>query len=361
MKKNKPTFSPDEFLQASRRLAERIRKADTVDDREIDDSFRLVMGQVKEIRSHSKLRRLYWWAASAAAVVGLLFVATWWVADTATPSGLDIALLNDTTTINNGEVTLVAGNQAVNLKNESFLKYDAGDSLNLGQYVLDNQTTEAPVLRNEMHKIVVPDGKRVDIVFSDGTKMYINSGSKVIYPAVFADDKREILVEGEVYLDVAKNPHCPFIVKTKGFDIRVLGTSFNVSAYGKETSASVVLVQGSVVVTTEDKHEVQLKPNQLIDIKGNQTQVREVDVSEYISWKENMLKINQKHLDEVFSKLALYYGYRIQYTSGVAAMSITGKLDLLPDIKDVLDNLCLSFPLKYTMNESKEIYVSLKK
>lgn len=361
MKKNKPTFSLDEFLQASRRLAERIRKADTVDDREIDDSFRLVMGQVKEIQSHSKLRRLYWWTASAAAVVGLLFVATWWVADTAPPSGLDIALLNDTTTINNGEVTLVAGNQAVNLKNESFLKYDAGDSLNIGQYVLDNQTTEAPVLKNEMHKIVVPDGKRVDIVFSDGTKMYINSGSKVIYPAVFADDKREILVEGEVYLDVAKNPHCPFIVKTKGFDIRVLGTSFNVSAYGKEISASVVLVQGSVVVTTEDKHEVQLKPNQLIDIKGNQTQVREVDVSEYISWKENMLKINQKHLDEVFSKLALYYGYRIQYSSGVAAMSITGKLDLLPDIKDVLDNLCLSFPLKYTMNESKEIYVSLKK
>lgn len=85
MKKNKPTFSLDEFLQASRRLAERIRKADTVDDREIDDSFRLVMGQVKEIQSHSKLRRLYWWAASAAAVVGLLFVATWWVADTAPP------------------------------------------------------------------------------------------------------------------------------------------------------------------------------------------------------------------------------------------------------------------------------------
>lgn len=360
MKKNKPTYSPDELQQASNRLAERIRKADTVDDREIDDSFRLVMEQVKEIRSRSKLRRIYWWAASAAAVVGLLFVATWWITDTATPSGLDIALLNDTTTVSNGEVTLVAGNQAVNLKNESFLKYDAGDSLRIGEYVLDNQVAETPVLTNEMHKIVVPDGKRVDIVFSDGTRMYINSGTKVIYPAVFAADKREILVEGEVYLDVTKNPDCPFIVKTKGFDIRVLGTSFNVSAYGEEASASVVLVQGSVVVTTENKQQVKLKPNQLIDIRGNQTKVREVDVSEYISWKENMLKISQKRLDEVFSKLALYYGYKIQYTPEVAAMSITGKLDLLPDIAEVLDNLCLSFPLKYTMNESKEIYVSLK-
>lgn len=360
MKKNKPTYSPDELQQTSRRLTERIRKADMVDDCEIDDSFRLVMGEVRKVRSRLKLHRLYWWAASAAAVIGLLFAATWWTTDTSTSSGLDIALLNDTTIINNGEVTLVAGNQAVNLKNESFLKYDTGDSLQIGQYVLDNQAAEAPVLKNEMHKIVVPDGKRADIVFSDGTKMYINSGSKVIYPAVFAQDKREILVEGEVYLDVTKNTDRPFIVKTKGFDIRVLGTSFNVSAYGKEASASVVLVQGSVLVTTEDKQEVKLTPNQLIDIKGNKTQVREVDVSEYISWKENMLKINRKTLDEVFSKLALYYGCRIQYTSEVAGMSITGKLDLLSDIEDVLDNLCLSFPLKYTINESKEIYVSLK-
>lgn len=128
------------------------------------------MGQVKEIRSRSKLRRLYWWTVSAAAVVGLLFVATWWIADTATPSGLDIALLNDTTTINNGEVTLVTGNQAVNLKNESFLKYDAGDSLNLGQYVLDNQTAEAPVLKMKCIKLLYPMVNGWTLSFQMGRK-----------------------------------------------------------------------------------------------------------------------------------------------------------------------------------------------
>lgn len=306
MEEHKSSNNPQELRKAARKLVERIRKADEVNSLEIDESFRVVMDRVKDAQSRSKSRRLYGWVASVAAAVGIFLVVNWWW----------------------------------------------GFS--------DPHSEKTSTLKAEMREIVVPEGKRLDAILSDGTKIYVNSGSKVIYPDVFDEEKREIHIEGEVYLDVAKNPDCPFIVKTRDFDISVLGTAFNVCAYSNETSASVVLVHGSVLVTTENKHKIQLEPNQLINIKGGETSICEVDVAEYISWKDNMLLANRKSLADIFRKLELYYGCKIQYDPKIVSMSLTGKLDLLPEIKDVIENLCLSFPLRYEVNDSNEIYVSLK-
>lgn len=157
------------------------------------------------------------------------------------------------------------------------------------------------------------------------------------------------MVEGEVYLDVAKRKDCPFVVKTREFDIRVLGTSFNVCAYREDEAASVVLVRGSVEVTTENKSKVRLAPNQLVDIKGNKTQVRKVDVSEYISWKDNLLLLHQRPVGDVLKKLERYYGCKIRYDAEITTLSLSGKLDLQTDITNVMDNLCLSLSLHYTI------------
>ena len=126
---------------------------------------------------------------------------------------LDIALLNDTTSICGDEVILITDNQAMNLKNDASLKYDTLGSSNIQQYALNTKISQASSVKNEMHQIMVPNGKRADITFSDGTRIYINSGSKVIYPDIFEERKREILVEGEVYLDESKRKDCPFVVK----------------------------------------------------------------------------------------------------------------------------------------------------
>ena len=258
------------------------------------------------------------------------------------------------------QVILITDNQAMNLKNDASLKYDTLGSSNIQQYALNTKISQASSVKNEMHQIMVPNGKRADITFSDGTRIYINSGSKVIYPDIFEERKREILVEGEVYLDVAKRKDCPFVVKTREFDIRVLGTSFNVCAYREDEAASVVLVRGSVEVTTENKSKVRLAPNQLVDIKGNKTQVRKVDVSEYISWKDNLLLLHQRPVGDVLKKLERYYGCKIRYDAEITTLSLSGKLDLQTDITNVMDNLCLSLSLHYTINDKDEIYVSLK-
>ena len=88
-------------------------------------------------------------------------------------------------------------------------------SSNIQQYALNTKISQASSVKNEMHQIMVPNGKRADITFSDGTRIYINSGSKVIYPDIFEERKREILVEGEVYLDVAKKEGLPICCQNK--------------------------------------------------------------------------------------------------------------------------------------------------
>ena len=91
---------------------------------------------------------------------------------------------------------------------------------------------------------------RSSLTFSDGTKIWVNSGSKVIYPVSFEKKKREIYVEGEVYLDVTHDTSWPFVVRTQQVDVKVLGTSFNVSAYKDDSNMQVTLVEGKVEVNT---------------------------------------------------------------------------------------------------------------
>ena len=279
MKNKKTIYNSDEFRKTVQCLTEKIREADELESVDVDKSFQDVMKRVGREKKVPHRRHIYRWSLSIAAAIALALVMNWWSTNVDEGTELDIALLNDTTSICGDEVILITDNQAMNLKNDASLKYDTLGSSNIQQYALNTKISQASSVKNEMHQIMVPNGKRADITFSDGTRIYINSGSKVIYPDIFEERKREILVEGEVYLDVAKRKDCPFVVKTREFDIRVLGTSFNVCAYREDEAASVVLVRGSVEVTTENKSKVRLAPNQLVDIKGNKTQVRKVDVS----------------------------------------------------------------------------------
>lgn len=89
----------------------------------------------------------------------------------------------------------------------------------------------------------------------------------MIFPTVFAKDKREILVDGEVYLEVAADPSRPFIVKTSTIEVKVLGTRFNVCAYRDEPAASVVLVEGQVEVKNGDNGKNVLSPDDMLELR----------------------------------------------------------------------------------------------
>lgn len=187
-----------------------------------------------------------------------------------------------------------------------------------------------------IQKLYVPNGKSMELILSDGTKVYANAGSHIVYPSEFRKDKREITVEGEAYLEVAHNPQSPFIVKTNGFDVKVLGTKFNVVAYPNEKSASVVLVEGSVQVETLKNEKVLLHPNEQIVITAEGTNVQPVDAGKYISWKDHFLLLDDDKLYVILKRLSIFYGVNIYCDEVVASSQLSGKLNLNNTMQEVI-------------------------
>ena len=101
------------------------------------------------------------------------------------------------------------------------------------------------------------------MTLADGTVLHLNSGSRLTYPAAFSGSTRTVFMDGEAYLDVAKDPEHPFIIKSPSIDIKVLGTSFNFKNFAQERTAELLLMEGSVeasVTIPNDTRVVRLKP-----------------------------------------------------------------------------------------------------
>jgi len=115
------------------------------------------------------------------------------------------------------------------------------------------------------NEIVVPLGAKSQVTLSDGTKVWLNAGSKLRYPVNFLKDTREVYLEGEAFFDVTKSHKRLFVVKTSKLNVKVYGTQFNVKSYPEENIIQTTLVRGSVAIETNDKSNkrtVFLKPNQ---------------------------------------------------------------------------------------------------
>jgi ferric-dicitrate binding protein FerR (iron transport regulator) len=220
-------------------------------------------------------------------------------------------------------------------------------------------TTEQQETYNQ---IIVPKGKHTSLTLSDGTKLWLNAFSRIVYPPVFHKEKREIYIEGEVYLEVTPDKERPFIVKTNQMEVRVLGTSFNVSAYEDETSQAVVLVSGSVFVKTKahaDK-ETELVPDQLFKLTGTETQLLTVKAANYISWKDGIYIHKDENLALILNRLAHYYGITVQFSPEVGAMKFSGKLDLKDNPERVLSGLSNTAPLQCRKQDDVTFLLTLK-
>lgn len=186
------------------------------------------------------------------------------------------------------------------------------------------------------NQLIVPMGRHSSLTLSDGTKMHINSGSKVVFPQQFKKKEREIFVDGEVYLEVAHNKKAPFHVRTSNMNIQVLGTSFNVSAYEKEEEQAVVLVSGAVSVKTKGEHEAQLSPNQMLSYSGDGCTISSVNVSRYVSWKDGYFIYRHEEAGVIMKQLSRYYGTTIVCDPEVASIRCSGKLYLREDLNQVM-------------------------
>jgi hypothetical protein len=233
------------------------------------------------------------------------------------------------------QVKLLAGDQVMEISNNSTL--DLSEKKNSAIVQDSLSQTEIMLDKHQTNKLIVPFGKRSSLVLADGSKVYLNSGTEMDFPSSFSKNSREIWVEGEIFIDVTQQKGLPFIIHTPHSLITVYGTSFNVSSYADDNSESVVLVNGSVEVKSNNS-ALLLKPNEMAIIEKGSVIRKQVDVSDYISWKNGYLQLNKTPLDEVLKKIGRYYNVEFRYQSdlGLTEKTCSGKLFLSDNLEDVI-------------------------
>jgi len=203
------------------------------------------------------------------------------------------------------------------------------------------------------NQLVVPTGKKSILLLEDGTRLWVNSDTKVIYPDKFKSDKREITVDGEIYADVVTEKDRPFIVKTKDFRVRVTGTAFNLSAYADDVKQSVILVCGKVEVDSENFALIALSPHSMLSLTDENIEVKKnINVYDYICWKDNLLVLDATAFSDLATKLNRHYDCQIILDQQLNNRKLSGKLDLKNSLEDVIKSLSISLDYSYTIDNN---------
>ncbi len=250
------------------------------------------------------------------------------------------------------------GGESIQLKdNQSVFSYQENKSkLVINDSIEVNQSKEQG--RKALNQLNVPFGKTSVVLLSDGSKVFLNAGSRLVYPETFTNNKREVFLSGEAFFDVQKDRDHPFIVVTTDINIEVKGTKFNLSAYTSDADYETVLTEGKVRVRQNRggifAGVTDLEPNQiaLFDRASRVTEVKPVHVENYILWKEGMFKFESSDFSWVARKLERFYNVQFNFTDPtLQIMKISGKLDLNGSKESVIEILASMTSVKINKKE----------
>jgi ferric-dicitrate binding protein FerR (iron transport regulator) len=193
--------------------------------------------------------------------------------------------------------------------------------------------------------VIVPYGKRTQITLSDNSSVWLNSGSKLIYPARFAAEKREVYLEGEAIFEVSHNKQQPFMVITHDIEVKVLGTVFDISTYTDDATSSTILESGSVEMKYNNNSllssaKITMVPGMMAVYDPIEKTVKQTQVNTklYTSWREGYFVFERQSLGEILKKISRYYNVSIQLNDqSLADETFTGPLDLRNSATQVLE------------------------
>lgn len=280
----------------------------------------------------ARIRRSIWIAAASVIIVLGIGIYFWNRADAGKQAekpmlvktandvlpGSDRAIL----TLSNGQkVELNTRGEEVIMDGELSITNDDGE--------LKYAASGAAVLNT----MATPKGGQYKITLSDGSKVWLNAASSITYPTHFEGTAREVSVTGEAYFEVAHDKTKPFIVQTPGgAHVEVLGTHFNVNAYGDEAYQTTTLVEGKVRVV-KFSEAVQLKPGfqaKVVNVKGADSSediaVTEVDVEEATGWKNNLFVFNKADIPFIMRQLSRWYDLDVAYKGEIPKRNFLGKI-----------------------------------
>lgn len=191
--------------------------------------------------------------------------------------------------------------------------------------------------------ITIPRGRQFQVLLPDGTRVWLDAASSMRYPTSFTGAERRVEIAGEAYFEVAKNPSLPFRVKIQGkpAEIEVLGTRFNVNAYGNEASINTTLVEGSVKISA-GSDQVMIKPGQQAQVASRIKVLNKADMQKVMAWKEGVFDFEDAGLEEVMRQLERWYDIEVVYEKGIPPIEFVGKMGRDLSLQEVLRGLEVS-------------------
>lgn len=218
-------------------------------------------------------------------------------------------------------------------------------------------TSSSDIIANEedlpstLNTLVVPTANFISLTLGDGTKVWVNANSRLNFPSKFGQKERRVELEGEAYFEVAKDANRPFYVKSKGAEIKVLGTHFNVAAYSNQ--ATTTLLEGSVEVSKGNK-KVIIKPGQRADIYDSVIEVQQADLHKEMAWKNNIFYFKGDNIVNIAQQLQSWYDLEVSFSKDVSLLqTYTGEIRRDANLSEVLNMLEFVSDLAFKVDKNK--------
>ena len=236
-------------------------------------------------------------------------------------------------------------NVRIEMDSNHLLRYSSYDSIGI---------TDA----NKNNELIIPKGGEYQVVLADGTKVWLNSASRLIYPQSFMGKERRVVLSGEAFFDVAHDAERPFIVETSRMNVKVLGTRFNVNDYDDNEEVSTTLVNGSVEIVSGDQQVFRLVPGEQAYGKENELEKREVNVRLYTSWIDGKFLFNNTELEEIAKQISRWYDVEIFFSSeNVKKVRFTGAIVKFKPLDDLVRMIESTSQVRFSV-KGKTIVIS---
>lgn len=332
------------------------------DDLEIDQihqlkkqSLKTVLQRIRrdKVKHISTVQRISIAAALAAIVFGLWFFNTRYdrsgkdlvAAGKNIHPGKNTAVL----TTADGEVIALSDKKSGIIIEADQLSYSDGSKLNFSSDT-ESGTPGSKASLGKLKDIAVttPLGGTYQVILSDGTKVWLNAGSRISFPSRFVDKERKVLLSGEAYFQVSPDKSRPFRIISKGQQVEVLGTHFNINAYQDEASTKTTLLEGSVKVN----NSIVLKPNEQSVLTSNNLLVKRVNGSAAIDWKNGKFIFEDEDLETILRKVSRWYNVQIVDQRKVRTpITFKGSFSRYDNISKVLSKLEFAGQVKFEIRE----------
>ncbi len=236
-------------------------------------------------------------------------------------------------------------NVRIEMDSNHLLRYSSHDSIGMANV-------------NKNNELIIPKGGEYQVMLADGTKVWLNSASRLIYPQSFMGKERRVVLSGEAFFDVAHDAERPFIVETSRMNVKVLGTRFNVNDYDDNEEVSTTLVNGSVEIVSGGQQAFRLVPGEQAYGKENELEKREVNVRLYTSWIDGKFLFNNTELEEIAKQISRWYDVEIFFSNeSVKKVRFTGAIVKFKPLDDLVRMIESTSQVRFSV-KGKTIVIS---